>query len=240
MSFFDQNGYQVRFEWGAAAIDQLAAGVDVLIIVDILSFTTSIEIAVSRGAEVLPCAGSPDELVEFAKANNALLAATSPEEGPYSLRPSSLKVIRPRTRLVLPSLNGSTLSHMASGLGKPIAAACLRNAAAVARWASAQGGTALVVASGEQWPNGRLRPSFEDLIGAGAVIDALPANRSPEAEAARAAFIASLETLATQLLGCSSGRQLIERGSEADVLVASKLNASETVPVLRNGAFTSN
>ena len=59
--------------------------------------------------------------------------------------------------------------------------------------------------------------------GAGAVIDELPGDRSPEANAARMAFLGSRDEIDGQLLACSSGRELVERGWEADVLLASQL-----------------
>ena len=41
------------------------------------------------------------------------------------------------------------------------------------------------VASGERWRDGGLRPAYEELVGAGALIEALPTgNWSPEAQAA--------------------------------------------------------
>lgn len=89
-------------------------------------------------------------------------------------------------RLVLPSPNGSAIASATAGT---VVAACLRNATAVARWLGfrlADSGTAVtVIAAGERWPDGSLRPALEDLLGAGALLSALCAgtgiSASPEA-----------------------------------------------------------
>jgi 2-phosphosulfolactate phosphatase len=60
---FDQAEYALRCEWGASGVRQLAAISDVLIVVDVLSFSTAVDIAVSNGAIVFPY-GSRDERVE--------------------------------------------------------------------------------------------------------------------------------------------------------------------------------
>lgn len=81
-------------------------------------------------------------------------------------------------------------------------------------------------------PDGRLRPAVEDLIGAGAIIAALPGRATPEAEAARAAFAAATPSLAEALRACSSGRELAEIGFLQDVDCAAVLDASTTAAAL--------
>ncbi|HET6952917.1 MAG TPA: 2-phosphosulfolactate phosphatase, partial [Acidimicrobiales bacterium] len=126
-------------------------------------------------------------------------------------------------------------------------AGCLRNAAAVGAVAAAQPGPVAVVAAGERWRGhaGPLRPSVEDLLGAGAVIDALvvaggrdAAGLSPEASAARAAFRAARDDLAGWLAGAASGLELAERGWSDDVAAAARLDAEAVAPVLDGVAFT--
>ena len=82
-----------------------------------------------------------------------------------------------------------------------------------------------------------MRPAYEDLLGAGAVLSYLPGKRSPEAEAAVSVFESARFDLLTPLKNCSSGKQLIENGYEADVVSVSELNCDPVAPVLRNGAF---
>ncbi|MFK0225351.1 2-phosphosulfolactate phosphatase [Streptomyces sp. NPDC090303] len=124
-----------------------------------------------------------------------------------------------------------------------VVAASLRNHGAVARWLLDRGhGTAerplAVIASGERWPDGSLRPALEDLLGAGAVLSALRGTHplTPEATAAATLWDATEDPVAA-LHGCDSGRELYEYGYPQDVAVAAETDSSTTVPVLVDGAF---
>jgi 2-phosphosulfolactate phosphatase len=240
---FAQDGYAVRFEWGPTGAEALAPQVDVLVIVDVLSFTTAVDIAVGRGARVYPFRYRDDSAAAFATRIGALLAVNRQDVSPttpYSLSPASLAAIPAEANLVLPSPNGSTISVLAAKLGRPILAGCLRNATAVAAAARTQGDVIGIIGSGERWHDGTLRPALEDLIGAGAIIEGLPANQcSPEAHAALTAFRAAREHLPEYLMHCVSGRELAAIGYAQDVQIASQLNVSCTAPVFRSAAYTS-
>lgn len=98
-----------------------------------------------------------------------------------------------------------------------------------------------MIAAGEKWPNGALRPAVEDQLGAGAFIAGLQAagrrNLSPESEIAAAAFNSAEPRLAAVLRGCSSGRELIDAGFAEDVSIAAELDGSSSVALLKDGAF---
>ena len=87
---------------------------------------------------------------------------------------------------------------------------------------------------GESWPDGTFRPAVEDLIGAGAVVAALAADRSrsPEARAAQGAFLACVGDLTATLAESVSGRELRAKGLSGDVAWAAARDVSPTVPVL--------
>ncbi|MCP5096044.1 MAG: hypothetical protein GY943_10860, partial [Chloroflexi bacterium] len=211
---------------------------DVIIIVDVLSFSTSVDIAVGNGATVLPYLGSLAALPAFAKAKNAIVAqhGRSQTSGSgYSLSPASLVTIPAGTRLVLPSPNGSTLS-LSTG-DTPTIAGCLRNARAVAENARKLGKQISVIAAGERWKGGLLRPSIEDLIGAGAILSYLEGNRSPEGETAVATYHHAHPNLKSTILRCSSGKELVGRGFSEDLQLATQLNLSNTVPLLVDGEY---
>jgi 2-phosphosulfolactate phosphatase len=235
--YYDQLPYDIRCEWGLPGIEQLAPASDVVVIVDILSFSTCVDIAVSRGAVVYPYKwkGGPHEYDRSSIDAGAQLASQERSAARFSLSPASLTGIAPGTKLVLPSPNGSALS-LATGI-RPTLAGCFRNAKAIALAAQMLGTAILVVPAGERWADGSLRPAIEDLLGAGSIICHLNGKKSPEAQIAQAAFLSVESRLEATLRACSSGRELIERGFEQDVRLAAQLDASDTVPALRDGAY---
>lgn len=242
-----QQGYGVRFEWGPVAAGRLAPDVACLVVVDVLSFTTSVSVAVEAGTRVFPYRWRDGTAPGFARDMDAELAVGRREvtsRTPWSLSPAALRTAPFTPRLVLPSPNGSAISAAAGEA--TLVAGCLRNATAVGRWLADRGyGTEQrpigVIASGERWPDGSLRPALEDLLGAGAVIAALQEREagplSPEAAVARGSFHEGPQA-AHAVAGCSSGLELVQGGFAADVAIATDVDSSSVVPVLEDGAFT--
>jgi 2-phosphosulfolactate phosphatase len=107
----------------------------------------------------------------------------------------------------------------------------------VAQAAQTIGQRISVIAAGERWPDGSLRPAIEDWIGAGAIIAHLTGSRSPEAEVAYLAFLHAQPDLIWYLRQCGSGCELIERGYAEDILLAAELNMSDNVPILTEGVY---
>ncbi|MEV5821423.1 2-phosphosulfolactate phosphatase [Micromonospora harpali] len=242
-----QPGSGARFDWGLAGAAELGRVCAVLVVVDVLSFTTAVEVAVARGMRVHPFPWG-EQAAEYARRVGAVAAVgrrqTTPDQ-PWSLSPAALRTAPAVADLVLPSPNGSAISAAASATGLPVVAACLRNARAVGRWLTDQGYGSIdapvgVVASGERWPDGSLRPCVEDQLGAACVLDALsgvPGGLSVEAAMALAALAATPDVPAA-VRGCVSGRELVEGGFGGDVEVAVQVGVSGVVPVLRQGVFS--
>ncbi|MGF6834234.1 2-phosphosulfolactate phosphatase [Paenarthrobacter sp. TE4293] len=235
--------YAVRFEWGLDGARAVVPGADLAVVVDILSFTTCVSVAVDRGAMVFPYRWHDASASEFAAHHGALLAGPRDSEG-LSLSPAGLRAAPVLERVVLPSPNGSAISHELDSSARQVVAVSLRNAAATADWVHATlpaDAVIAVVAAGERWTDGSLRPALEDQLGAGAFIAGLAAagrrNFSPEAELAAAAFDAAEPRLAAILRGCSSGRELLDAGFAEDISIAAELDGSSTVALLRDGAF---
>ncbi len=236
---WEQARYRVRFDWGPAAAAALVEDNGTLVVVDVLSFTTAVSVAVDRGTAVHPAPWRDARSETLARTLDARLAVgrrSVTAEQPWSLSPAALRAAPAPERLVLPSPNGSAIAASARG---GVVAACLRNASAVAGWLRDHDDASpvTVIAAGERWPDGSLRPALEDLLGAGAVVAALPEGwRSPEAEAAAALFRAT-RSVPDAVRHCASGIELVEAGFADDVEIAVELDRSSAVPVLREGAF---
>ncbi|AJR18392.1 2-phosphosulfolactate phosphatase [Pimelobacter simplex] len=261
-----QAGRQVRLEWGPTGGAAISADADIAVVVDVLSFTTTLTIATARGTRVHPFAWKDERAAAYARERDAVLAVGRFEArgggrggaAPPSLSPAQLLDAVPVPRLVLPSPNGSSIcaalagAGTRTGLGLQVVGASLRNRTAVARWLApriAAGARVALVPAGERWPDGSLRPAVEDLWGAGAILDGLAtegadpdAGRwSAEARQARAAYRAAAAMgagLEAALLDCASGRELVAVGFRADVLAAAALDADDVVPLLGGDGFT--
>ncbi|MFE5318669.1 2-phosphosulfolactate phosphatase [Paenibacillus sp. NPDC056579] len=250
MTDFDQAPYDCRVEWGLRGAMEAAKRKDITIIVDVLSFSTTVVTALEHGAVVYP---SPPPLAKakaYAEAIGAELALSRAEAaalGGYSLSPLSFKPADRGRRIVVCSSNGAACTSAASD-ASALLIGCLRNAAAAAqaaeqlRRASPPGACVTVVPCGEQWDDDsgdgqRLRPAIEDYLGAGAILARLSGSRSPEAELCAAAFERTAGRLRELIWDCGSGRELRTRGYEQDVLHSTRLDVSSAVPMLVDGTF---
>lgn len=242
-----QQEYGVRLDWGRAGAAAVGPGSAVLVVIDVLSFTTAVSVLADAGTTVLPYRWRDATAADHAARHGAALAVGRREvsaERPWSLSPAALRAAPFTERLVLPSPNGSAIA--ASVTDTPVVAASLRNAAVVADWILAQGwGTAAlpvsIIAAGEQWPGGdTLRPAVEDWLGAGAVAAALAAGGAgplaPEAIAAAAVHTPAVD-LRALVRDSASGRELSGNGFAADVDVAVEIGTGTAVPVLTPTGF---
>ena len=233
---------QVLCEWGSHGAKKLSEACDITVIVDVLSFSTCVDIAAGRSIQVLPYGGRLEEAPAFAREHDAELARHR-GEGLYSLSPSSFATAPYVERIVLPSPNGSALTLLAAQ-NSSVLCGCLRNAVAIAE-ACAEYDSVAVIPAGERWPSGRaegqpdcsLRPALEDWLGAGAIISHLSGAWSPEARAAAAAFEVHQASLLETLMTISSGQELIDKGYAQDVELAAQYNISTTAPHFKTPAY---
>lgn len=243
----DQSAYAVRLEWGLLGGALLGPMANATVVVDVLSFTTTLSVALDRGAQVFPHRWADESAVAYAAERDAVLAVgrRAVGAGAISLSPATVRAATALDRLVLPSPNGSTICAVLAGTGTAVYAAALRNRRAVASALGEvidAGGALALVPAGERWPDDSVRPAVEDLWGAGGVAAALQdagvGGLSEEAAAAAAAYRTVEGRLEEALLACSSGRELVEAGFADDVRIAAEADTSSVVPRLRDGAFS--
>ncbi|QRY41993.1 2-phosphosulfolactate phosphatase [Microbacterium hominis] len=205
---FDQSRYQVRLEWGADGLDRAAAS-DVVVVVDVLRFSSTVVRRVATGDAV-----ALDDAAHAASVNGAAIAARAGATGAVVL------------------------------LGALVNAAAVADAILAEQRRRGARTSILVLAAGElsgRESDARLRFAVEDLLGAGAVIDALGArgidHTSPEAAAAGEAFRGLRPAVRHLLTASGSGQELIGREARDEVLAAAEVDAAASVPVLRAGVF---
>ena len=238
--------YRCNVVWGRRGLAEAASRGDIIVVVDVLSFSTVVATAVQRGAVVIPC-GLDDDAAAIARSHNAQLAVhrnDAPHRGAYSLSPTSFLSITPDERVVLPSPNGGACSRLGTGASYLFAGA-LVNATAVGNAVTSLAETTdvaiSIIAAGERFEtpsdDGTIRFAVEDYLGAGAILAATAADKSPEADVCESAFTQMRHRVGEILWGCESGRELRERGSTADVQHASQLDLYGSVPFLHRGRF---
>lgn len=242
---YAQSGFRVGFDWGPAGAAAVPGSL--VAVVDVLSFTTAVTVAVDCGIEVFPYRWRDETAVAYAELHDAVLAVGRSQQG-VTLSPVSIRQAQDVQRLVLPSPNGSTISQQLADSGSTVLAVSLRNTSATAAWAAAKlqenpSLTVVAIAAGERWKDGSLRPAVEDLWGAGGFLAALAdhgvGSLSPEARAAAAVYREAVDDLPALIEECAGGRELIGYGFAEDVAIAAELDASESVPVLGTASFRS-
>lgn len=231
------SSHNINCEWGVKGIELHKQNSDVIIIVDVLSFSTAVDIALNRGAVIYPFRFTDETALLYSKQVDAVLASTKRSTEILSLSPVSMLKIGFGTRLVLPSPNGSELSFISGSTKVKTIAACLRNCRAAAEAAMSLGEKITVIPAGEKWSDGSLRFAIEDLIGAGAILSYIKGNFSREADLARNTYRSFENNLYEVISDSLSGIELIDSGFPGDVELAAELNVSNTVPLLNGNIF---
>jgi 2-phosphosulfolactate phosphatase len=205
---FDQHRYQVRLDWGAAGLGRLAPA-DVVVVVDVLRFSTTVTDAVARGASV-----PLDAAAHAVSINGAAIAEAAAATGATVLL-GCLRNARAVAEAVL---------DVQRGRGDRTAVAVIAAGELTGRGPDA----ALRFAVEDQFGAG----AVVDALGA-LGID----HTSPDAAAAAEAFRGLRGALKHLLTASGSGQELLARDARDEVLGAAAVDAASVVPVLRDGLF---
>lgn len=234
-------------DWGAEGLLKAVRREDVVVLVDVLRFCSTAVAAVRVGVSIIPAPGRLE--AEGLAATLRLPVVSSSKEGYEAGKPTDSPLWYQRyavtgTRVVYPSSNGGRLLSSVRGYPYLVLGALL-NASAAARYAGALaeslGKGVTVVAAGELSTDfdpespPHLLFAAEDLLGAGAVIDALSADLSAEAAVALGAWESCVQDRTKLLLTSWSGRHLQNTGRQEEVEYCAQLDVTEVVPILRHG-----
>ncbi|MFB7894082.1 2-phosphosulfolactate phosphatase [Microbacterium sp. NPDC056044] len=205
---FDQRRYQVRHDWGTEGLGRLAPA-DVVVVVDVLRFSTTVTDAVARGEAV-----ALDAEAHAASINGAAVAQAAGASGAVVLL-GCLRNAAAVARVVL------DLQH-ARGARTSIAVI------AAGELAGREAGAPLRFAVEDQLGAGAIVDALGDLG-----VD----HTSPEAASACEVFRGLRGAVRHLLTAGGSGQELLDRDARDEVLNASVVDAASVVPILRDGAF---
>ncbi|MBW9111058.1 2-phosphosulfolactate phosphatase [Microbacterium ureisolvens] len=205
---FDQHRYQVRHDWGIDGVRRLAAA-DVVVVVDVLRFSTTVTDAVARGESV-----ALDGAAHAESINGAAVAQAAADSGAVVLL-GSLR-------------NAAAVARAVLDIQHERAARTSIAVIAAGELAGRERGAPLRFAVEDQLGAGAIVDALGDLG-----VD----HTSPEAAAACEAFRGLRGALRHLLTAGGSGQELLARDARDEVLNAAAVDAASVVPVLRDGVF---
>jgi 2-phosphosulfolactate phosphatase len=236
---FSQSPYRCKLDFGQWGTAQALERNDIVVIVDTLSFSTTVVTAVSHGGLIYPCSITENSvmLAQRLGAEVAVRRNEVPHKGRFSLSPLTYLEMTAGTKIVIPSPNGGTCSSFAQTapclfIGSFVNAKAIANA--ISQILKATDLCVTIICCGERESAlsdyGETRMAIEDYLGAGAIFSYLEYEKSPEAYVCEGAFLHVHKQLETILLDCGTGRKLCELGFAADIQHASQLNLYNSVP----------
>jgi 2-phosphosulfolactate phosphatase len=235
----------VNVDFGPEGARAASAKGDLVVIVDVLRFSTTVCTAIANGFTIIPCA-TKARAEEIARETGATVSGKT-GVARYSLSP--LDYVNPKNteEVILISPNGAgcaeALADRAVGF-----IGCFLNARALARVlnsvAAASAKDITLIAAGEVREDQEddlktRRFAIEDYLGCGIILSELKMRMTAEAELCMRAFDASNHDYAGLIRASLSGQYLINRGLEFDISHAVQKNIYGTVPVLEQGRFIS-
>ena len=217
-----------------------------VVVIDVLRATSSIVTALENGAAgVVPVREADEAIVVMRRLGRerSLLCGERDSQliAGFDLDNSPASFTRERVEgktLVLTTTNGTrALIEAAHGGVTVYCAALLNRAAIVDRLAAAEGDARLLCAGS----GGTL--SFEDVLCAGAIVDALLRHHkqleiSDAARVAATVYSANAKRVTTAIASGTHARTLIEKGFAADVAACAKIDVSGCVPLYADGVIT--
>jgi 2-phosphosulfolactate phosphatase len=240
---FDQSPFQCRMDWSTRGVEGASKRGDIIIVIDVLRFSSAIVNAVHNRTTIYPFPRTGD-IVEYGKLVGAevyiLESYVAKKMGLPSLSVTSYNESHKGKRYVLSSINGATCTKAATEKCV-ILIGCLLNITAVANAANKlrkeTGANITVIACGERWNSPsdeykELRPGIEDYLVAGAILKKLEGTKSPEAKVCISAYKGSRPEMIELIMDSGSSRELLYIDFADDVKFSCQLDVFKDVPIL--------
>lgn len=233
--------YRCRLDWGRRGARRAAARGDILVIVDVLSFSAVTATSLHHGGMIYPCTEKENVNVLARRIGGeaAVRRTDVPQKGRFSLSPLTYIDMESGTKVSIKSPNGATCSRLARKAPYVISGGLLNAqavAGAVAEIIEKKSMAVTVIACGERekspGQDGPIRWAVEDYLGAGAVISFLQYAKSPDATVCESAYRMNRDNLDQILWECPSGLELREVGFGDDVIHSARLNIYDSVPMM--------
>src|SRR5947208_1937269 len=109
-AIFSQAPHNLKLDWGWHGCTRAAARAEIIVLVDVLRFSTACAAAAAREISIIPAAMDED-LERLAREQKAIL----PPMGFSRLSPAAYVNLAPGTRLVVKSPNGATCARLSHG-----------------------------------------------------------------------------------------------------------------------------
>ncbi len=235
-----------HFDWGVHGVKQAVKKGDIIIIVDVLSFSTSVAIAVKNSAFIFPALSNEDAVNIKDQFNTEISVKRNevPSKGNFSLSPATYYEIEPETKIALLSPNGATCTKQVDNSQSVFCGAlvnCSTVAEAAFNEAVKQNSNITVIACGERLKGTddiyKIRMAVEDYLGAGAILSKIPLPKTAESIVCENAYGKLVNHVPDLIWKCESGVELREINFGNDIHIATNLNSIPVAPVYRNGFY---
>lgn len=217
-----------------------------VVVLDVLRATSSIVTALQAGAAgVVPVRETEEAVAVMHRLGRDRVLLCGERDSRlipgFDLDNSPASYTRERVAgktLVFTTTNGTRALVEAARAGTTVYCGALLNRAAIVARLAAAGGAARLLCAGSHG-----EPSFEDVLGAGAIVEALTRRDKTVAvtDAARAAatvYEMHAKRLTTAIAAGTHARALIAAGFSADVAACAKIDVNGCVPLYANGMIT--
>jgi 2-phosphosulfolactate phosphatase len=230
--------------WGPTAITGALERNDLIVVVDVLRFSSTVTTAVANDFVIVPC--SDPQRAERLSSENGMPVTGKAGVARYSLSPLDYLNPKASEEIILVSPNGAKCAEMIN-VAHTGFIGCFLNARAVGRLLSLfcqrENRNITVVACGEvvedQYDDLETRRfAVEDYLASGLILSEMKVEPSAEAKASMQAYESSKIALRDRIRSSPSGQYLVNKGLEYDISHCVQRSIYDILPSIDEGRIT--